>query len=513
MKRFLFFLLIMLLFPILGLFAGGDSEGKSGYSIYYIPSNVANSQNVLVELTEAKSVNASSVGKSFSEATQYSYGSDNLVICCLMDTLKDSVQSSNVNLTITSDDATGFFFKKDGNETVKVPFEIEICCVAFYKGNNKTDYSSTVLRKKMSASSVGDVSQEPISYETTRQHYTIEWLGFIPIPKTETEINPYDEQTSFTWNSAGQYTLSVSPSSLSNTMDTDSLSSLQETNEEYPNLIKYYYVCLKIANNPNLEEGLYTASITLNAIFTKQELNAEASSGTISEIINIKGYVGEKPEGSSDLTYSFFVSPGANTYYMNLETVNGETIPAYDIARLQFNYTYLNSTSDDPASTTRRQKYVIYISPTSSIYTDGKYAFRRNGTEAQLESFGNTVEYDLYLETSAGNYELISSSGHDYTGNGNNSASNAAAHYTSGMIGGAGKASNSGDHTYYLYPVYDRLQTSTGTNSKYKETWTLDQHIYLKINSDQTEIFEGDDARMHQTGSYTSAIYFTVVTN
>lgn len=510
MKRFLFFLLIMLLFPILGLFAGGDSEGKSGYSIYYIPSNVANSQNVLVELTEAKSVNASSVGKSFSEATQYSYGSDNLVICCLMDTLKDSVQSSNVNLTITSEDATGFFFKKDGNETVKVPFEIEVCCVAFYKGNNKTDYSSTALRKKMSAPSASDASQETISYDTTRQYY--EWI--VIIPTTRTESHHYDEQTGFSWNGAGQYTLSVSPTSLSNTMNTNSLSTLNETNEEYPNLIKYYYVCLKIANNPNLEEGLYTASITLNANFTKQELNAEASSGTISEIINIKGYVGEKPEGSSDLTYSFFVSPGANTYYMNLETVKGETIPVYDIARLQFNLTTMTKTSTDPASTTSRQKYKIYISPAPSIYTNKEYEFRRNGTEAQEASFGNTVEYDLYLQTSSG-YVSISETEQDFTGNGDNSAADAAAYFTSpnGKIGGAGKASNSGDHTYYLYPVYDSLQTSTGTNSKYKETWTLDQHIYLKINSDQTEILEGDDRRMHQTGSYTSVIYFTVVTN
>lgn len=506
MRKIFVSLLLILLLPALYLFANGGTEGQAGYSVYYIPSNVANNQNVMIELTEAKSVNISNVGTSFAEATQsiYPEATKNLVIGCLMDTLKDpDGNRANVDVTIRSTDPTGFFFKKDGNEAKTVPFEIEVCCVAFYKGNNSTNYSTKKANEKMTVSSMGTYSKK-IEYTTTRNY----WIVL-------TETYNYDETTSFQNNGPAQYTISLSPTRCT---ETKSNASISDSNADYPNLIKYYYICLKLANNPNLEEGLYTASFTISATFDKQEIGASSSTvETINETVSIKGYVGEKPE-VSDSTYSFFVSPGANTYYMDLATVDGETIPAYDIARLQFNYTYLNPTSTDPASDSRRRKYIIYISPTSSVYSDGKYAFRRNGTEAQLESFGNTVEYDLYLETSSGNYELISSSGHDYTGNGNNSASSAAAHYTSGMIGGAGQAttignSTGGDHTYYLYPVYDRLQTATGTNSRYKETWTLDQHIYLKINSDQTEIYEGNDSRMHQTGSYTSVIYFTVVTN
>lgn len=495
MRKYIIIFVFLLLIPLAVLFAGGSSEGKSGYSIYYIPSNVANNQNVMVELTTAKTVNTSNLGSSFASATQYSYGEDNLVVCSLMDTLKNTIQSSNVELTITSADSGGFFFKKDGNETEKVPFEIEIYCVAFYKGDDSTTYASREYNKKLPLS-----SNEVISYTAKTKP---RWLSNV------TSTN-YTEQTSLTKSSASQYILSMSSSEFTNTIYAGFLN--YDTNVDYPNLIKYYYVCLKIADNPNLEEGLYTATFSLNATFTKQEVNAEATSGSINETISVKGYVGEKPE-LSDTAYSFFISPGANTYYMDLSTQDGATIPAYDIARIQFSYTYINQTSSDPASTTRRQKYKIYISPTSSIDENGVYLFRRNGTEAQEGTFGNTVEYDLYLETSSGNYELINSSGHDYTGDGNNSATNAAAHFTTGQIGGAGKATNGGNHTYYLYPVYDRLQTATGTNSRYKESWILDQHIYLKINSDQTEIFEGDGARMHQTGSYTSLIYFTVVAN
>ena len=54
-----------------------------------------------------------------------------------MNTLKDGIQSGNVDLTITSSDAGGFFFIKDGNETVKIPFEIEVCASAFYKGDKE----------------------------------------------------------------------------------------------------------------------------------------------------------------------------------------------------------------------------------------------------------------------------------------------------------------------------------------------------------------------------------------
>ena len=501
------FLLVLMILPLLSLFAGGGSEGQAGYSVYYIPSNVANNQNVMIELTEAKSVNISNVGTSFAEATQsiYPEATKNLVIGCLMDTLKDSDGTrSNVDVIIRSTDTTGFFFKKDGNEAKTVPFEIEVCCVGFYKGNNATDYSSKLINEKMSVSSLGSV-EKSIEYTTERDY--ADWRP----PWFHTERITYTESTSFKNNSPAQYTISLSPSRCT---ETKSYATINDSNADYPNLIKYYYICLKLPDNPNLEEGQYTASFTITASFEKQEIGASTSTvETINERISVKGYVGEKPE-LSDTTYSFFVGAGANTYYMDLATTQGNSIPVYDVARLQFSYTYMNATSTDPASTTRRQKYKIYISPAQSILTDKEYVFRRNGTEAQEASFGNTVKYDLYLQTSSG-YVLISNTGQDFTGNGDTSKADAAAYFNSpdSKIGGAGKASNGGNHTYYLYPVYDRLQTATGTNSKYKETWTLDQHIFLKINSDQTEILEGENARMHQTGSYTSVIYFTIETN
>ncbi|MBR6347563.1 MAG: hypothetical protein IKR80_01275, partial [Spirochaetales bacterium] len=217
---------------------------------------------------------------------------------------------------------------------------------------------------------------------------------------------------------------------------------------------------------------------------------------------------GEEPETSGS-EYSFFLSPSVNTYFMDLAVEKDGDEPTYDVARVQFSNTQVVTNPNNPASTNQRRAYTVYISPTNLYTTSDDYEFIRNGTERQERVFANTVEYDLLLQTSDEVYEYIRNS-QDYTGNGNNAKANAEAHFKKGKIGGAGLY-NGTTNTFFLYPVYSSQQTSSGANNKWKETWELDQHIYLRVKEDSKEISEGANSRKHQEGMYKTTIYFTVV--
>jgi hypothetical protein len=502
MKR-LVLIMIAILLPLSFAYAGGggESAGKSGYSLYYLPSNVVNNQNILVELTQAKSVNAGSLGSSFGDAISRSYGNDNLVFCCIMDTLKKSIQNgNNVNLTITSPDASGFYFVKDGNETVKVPFEIEVCLAMFYKGDNSATYPVRTIQEKLMTGTT-----RKFSYETHRRIADF----FIFVFNDRDDPHTYNGETSFTKTGSNLYTLSIAPSEFTNTMNNNTRENRYETNEEYPNIVAYYYLCLKILPNQNLEEGPYTATFSLNSTFNSQDISGNTKNNdSINEAVTIKGYVGEEPETSGS-EYSFFLSPSVNTYFMDLAVEKDGDEPTYDVARVQFSNTQVVTNPNNPASTNQRRAYTVYISPTNSYGVSDDYEFIRTGTERQERVFANTVEFDLLLQTSDGVYEYIRNS-QDYTGNGNNAKANAEAHFKKGKIGGAGLY-NGTTNTFFLYPVYSSQQTSSGANNKWKETWELDQHIYLRVKEDSKEISEGANSRKHQEGMYKTTIYFTVV--
>ena len=504
MKKLVLILLAVLI-PLSFAYAGGggESAGKSGYSLYYLPSNVANNQNVLVEITQAKSADAGTIGSSYGDAISRSYDNDNLVFCCIMDTLKKSIQngSNNVNLTITSPYAAGFYFVKDGNDTVKVPFEIEVCLSMFYKGNNSSAYGTRVVQEKLVTGTT-----KTFNYSTSRR--TADFILGFPVNK-RTETENYSGNTVLTKNGTNQYTLSIAPSDFSNTMNTDTRDTRYETNADYPNVIAFYYLCLKILPNQNLEEGQYTATFTLNSTFNSQDISGTTKNNdSLNETITIKGYVGEEPETSGS-EYSFFLSPGINTYFMDLAVEQGGEEPTYDVARIQFGNIDIVTNANNPASTNQRRAYTIYISPTNLYTASDDYEFIRTGTERQERVFANTVEYDLLLQTSDGVYEYIRNSS-DYTGDGDNAKSHAESHFTVGKIGGAGLL-NGTTNTFYLYPLYSSQQTSSGANNKWKETWDLDAHIYLRVKEDSKEISEGANTRKHQEGMYKTTIYFTVV--
>ncbi len=486
--RILLFMIILFITTSSLVFAGGSSEGNAGYSLYYVPTNIVNNQGLLIELSQAKSVSASNVGTAYASATSYSYPTaKDLVICCLIDSLNDSVQTDNVEVSIT--DNTGFYFIKDGNPTSRIPYEIEVICSAFYKGDNSTSYANSVIDQSKRKMTIGGSSSIPISYSTYR-HITI----------FNDESKNYSENTSFE-KDQDTYTLSISPTKFTNTMDTW-FGQYNETNAQYPNLMKYYYICLKVPGGTGFEEGTYTARLTINANFTSKSLTGDSKPDSISETISIKGYIGEEPEQQSDLAYSFFVFGSKDTYMMDLTQEE-----YYDIARVQFMYTEMKKQPNSPDSVNSHQRYKIYISPTDTYGNPGEYYFKKIGTESQEKSFTNSVDYELYVETGNDTYVKIEKAS-DFTGetSAKTMETKAKNYYSSGKIAGAGLYSN---NTYYLYPLYSVVQTITGTNSTYKETWELDQEIFLKITPNTNPEYND---MVKQDGTYSSIVYFTVVT-
>lgn len=478
-----FFLIVL---SMSAVFAGGgmgESAGQSASSLYFLPTSLVNNQGKFIELSQPKSINATSVGESFVNAYKDEYENDHLVVCCLMDTLNNAVQSGDVTINISS--PNGFCFVQEDNATNTVPFEIEVVCAVFYKGNNSTTYSSRLIRQKMESGTAID-----IDYTTTRNY------GFLSM---STETIPYSESTVFNKESNSLYSITIPPTDYTNTLTTSLYFSAKDENKQYPNLVKCYYVCIKIPGNANLATGYYSATFTIAA--TENFLSAALGSTTgvstpLSQTVMVRGYVGEEPEQNSS-GYSFFVGAGNDTFFMDLSVTGDEDSPTYDVATVRFNRIYLNSSQP---SSDRKNKYVVYISPTDNYSASGTYKFRRIGSDAQQGGFANEVEYDLFLQTT-------DSSGYTNIGDCNDYASSAFTE-PDGKIASAGKA-NVGNNTYYLYPVYTSAQTSSGTNTKYKEEWILQQHIYIQIADSSKETA----SKLHQIGMYYSYIYFTVVTN
>ena len=487
MKKKVVFTFIMIALSMFIAFAnpGGESAGQSAASLYFLPTSLVNNQGKFIELSQPHSINDTKVGESFVNAYKDEYENDHLVVCCLMDTLNNAVQSDDVTINISS--TNGFCFVQDDNATNTVPFEIEVVCAVFYKGNNSTNYSSRLVRQKMESDiAIG------IDYTTTRNY------GFLSM---YTETLPYSESTVFNKESNSLYSITIPPTDYTNTLTTSLYFSAKDENKQYPNLVKCYYICIKTLGNANLAPGYYSATFTIAA--TENFLSAALGSTTgvstpLSQTVTVRGYVGEEPEQNSS-GYSFFVGAGNDTFFMDLAVAEDEDSPTYDVATVRFNRIYLNASNP---SSDRKNKYVIYISPTDNYFASGTYKFRRIGSDAQQGGFANEVEYDLFLQTTD-----ESGSGYTRIGDCNNLASSAYIE-VDGKIEKAGKA-DVGNNTYYLYPLYTSAQTSSGTNTKYKEEWILQQHIYLQIADSSKET----KSKLHQIGMYYSYIYFTVVTN
>lgn len=351
-RKRLFAFMLILTVTLFGVFAGADWENV----LLCQPTNVINNQSVMVELSQAKSIDhASAFGSiSYSEPYKSSYKDQgDIVLFTLIDTLdSDDYGTANKTFLIKSDDVTGFYFVKDGNETNKVEYEIDVCLLEFEKPRYGTSYSKTSVSGKMTINTektVGE-SKKTKYYKSGTDEYSI------TIPTTS--------YTSL-WG------LGISG--------------------DYPKYIRYYYVCIKILGGQDLEEGSYTTSFHVS------------STGLVdSEKYTIKGYVGEKPLADST-DFSFFIDPSTDSYFTDLVVAKNTNSPTKDIAKLQFYYTrrktYNNTT---PNANNLKKKFTIYIAPTNDNSVDTKYVFKKTGTENQADSFANRIYFEIDTTNTTG---------------------------------------------------------------------------------------------------------------
>ena len=421
-------------------FAGGSFEN----AILYQPTNVPNNGGVMIELSQPHAEVVGSFSSSISDVYKSSYGS-NLPLFCIVDTL-DSSQAgnqNNVEMTISSPYSDGFYFVMDGNETKKVPFTLDAFIIEF--NLNKVDYWSAAP-----------------DYRVTSNKK--KFSGTINVSGSK--------QTSFTESvvaNSKTYTLSAPPTNY----QSGNVQIFGTYN--YPKYPRYYYVCINLPGANNLEDGEYTATLYLKC----------DKMGLDDQEIQVKGYVGEKPTEIQSNDFSFFINNGTDTFFANLEVKSGQTSPPLEIATLQFYYTEPYSSSQTPTEQERGGRFKIYISPTSTYSNDGKYTFKRTGTENQEDSFGNRIYYELDTTSTTGLTKY------------NNNVDN---------------------NTYYLLTDYSNIKTQNAVigSDKYQETWKLESKpIYIQIAGESKEVPnppEGQEPKVHQTGTYYSYIYFTVET-
>ena len=449
-NRVLLLTLLLLIVPLSLLFAGGASEGR----LVYLPRNVVNNSNVMIELSQAKQL--TSITTDFSNTS-----TNNLALFRLRDTLrKDSSLSqpsdSSNGVVVTISSLDGWKFVHENNPTATIDFSMNAFCTERKRdGRNFNNYVDTV--------SLG--SSNKLKYSSFNTYFKLENNKY----KT---IIPFTDFGRDWWS-------------------------------YYANYIRELDFCIIIPNNVSAESGYYTTRLTITSTsFTEYDEDGRSlGTSSLNYTITIRGYVGIDPGTNS--SPSFIVSSAADTYSMNLDLAS-QTTP-YIVANVKFlNVAIVNS---EPDNSTQKTKYTIYISPTN-VYNDGgtgttsdpieyRYKFIRIGSESQARTDENTVYYDLYLKTSANGYTAMKSITTNTT-------------LSTGKIGSAGVLSNSVKTTFKLLPKYNSEQISSaglfGGSTEYKETWELDQDIYLKLTS------ESMAARLqHQPGIYYSNIYFTMV--
>ena len=430
-NKLLIAFLLVLASSLFSLFAGADWENV----LLCQPTNVINNQSVMIEMSQAKTINHDSAFGSVVYTAPYKpkyEDQGDIVLMALIDTLDSSKNGSSVTFTIESDDPAGFYFVKDGNETNKVRYELEACFLEFEKSFNirklSIEYPKTSNGKKMR-------------------------LGI-------EENCGESKKTKFEYNGTNKYTISIPTTSYSSILGWGWLG-------DYPQHLRFYYICVHVLGGQNLEEGSYSSSFHVRS----------SDSSIPSTKYTIKGYVGEKPVADST-EFSFFIGPAADSYFTDLVVAKNTTSPSKDIASLQFYFTRKGTYSSEPSANTYKKKFTIYISPTNDYAANARFVFKKTGTENQADSFANRIYYEIDTTNTTGLTK--------YSNNTNN-------------------------YSYYFYPDYSsQLLSSSGNNKNYQEFWKLEgKHIYIKVSEDSKETNDN----MHSSGTYSSTIWFIIVPN
>lgn len=437
-RKMLVALLLILSLSIANLFAGAEWENV----LIAQPTDVINNQSILIEMSQGKAIDCATAFGSltYSEPYKSSYKDyGDIVLFTLINTLDSSKNGSdNISVKITSDNATGFFFTKDGNETNNVRYELEACILEFKK---KVSFGFLTV----------NVDYPRVSDNCKKM-------------TTGTPQSISDNKTTlFKSNGDNEYELSVPTTEYESILGAGLIG-------EYPKYLRYYYICVKIIGGQNLEEGTYTSSFTI----TSNNLSDSPIRCTI------KGYVGEKPYVESTVC-NFYIDPASDSYFTDLVVKKMDTSPSKDVAKLRLYNTRRKeySSSSTPSADNLKKRFTVYISPTSVYSDNGRYVFKKIGTENQSD---DNFAYRIY-------YEIDTTNTTGLTKLNNNTANN----------------------TYYFYPEYTNQVISSSSGSKtYQEFWKLeDKHIYIKVSEESKE----DDENMHAIGTYTSTIYFTIVPN
>ena len=257
----------------------------------------------------------------------------------------------------------------------------------------------------------------------------------------------------------------------------------------YPLLMRLFDLCIELPDTVSgLKEGYYKTEITIqsvtsysnrtfsgertyNASENKYIIESDVITTSMAETITVWGYVGTV-SGAAATTYSFSVSPTNSSFSVNLGTQNYFNVATVNFYNLTGPYTATTA----PVESVQKQKYKVYISPTSDYMTNGSYVFTKtNGS--------GTIPYDLYLDENGTRFSSNSTNG----------------------IGGSGVGSGSiPSSTYYILPTYSITKdTMNGASTKYTEVWSLSSvPIYLKVT---------EDNQAHSAGEYRSNVYFTLV--
>lgn len=459
MKKALFFIAFLLLIIPNILFASGLFESSEDCNLLFLPRTVANNSNVMIELSQAKNITTSTTTADFANSDD-----NHQAMFRLRDTLENVSNNNNLVLEITSDN--GWNFVNESNAMETRPFSIGIICFDRQRsGSSYTSYSSQVLTTGSSHKLVNNsyVAADP-------------WTRTTTLTKSNASITVSFDGT--------KYTVTIPTTSRSN---------------KKPEYMREIDFCIVLDENAeNLEAGYY--STVLHVSTNKAHTTTNGSAGPFNEDISIRGYIGTDP-GENNATYNFQVSSAIDTYSMDLEISNHNTIKAYDVASVSFLYSEI--VTSEPNENSAKNRFTIYISPTPVYTASGQYKFIKLDTDNQARTDKNTVYYDLYIRTGANTYTAM------------NSTTSSNSKYE-GKIGSWGKDSTV-TTTYYMRPTYSSAQISSsalfgGGENKYQLTWELNQEIWLKINDSTHDRTYNSLGKLHSPGMFWSYIYLTLVT-
>lgn len=504
-------LLLFLVISIEALYSatGGSLDAR----LLYFPKNVVNNGSVMIELSQAKSLDANSTDV---PSDLQNTSRDNLMLFRLRDMLLSGTENAYTtqssynwngittrqNLYTSSSYSYGQhnrynnYYDRINNSSGKV-----------YQGTTTTNSTvmtittSGVFTHENNATATREFSLEAFCTESVLSSAgsgKANYSNNNPIQLGNDDTVLSDGATTHFKRTGNTYEL-VLPSTPYYVVSTSNYL-------YYPERIRSFDVAISLdGTNNSLEAGYYTTTITIE---TTQYYEYEVIIGNITfrkeatvpltETITIRGYVGETP-GTSNGIYTFTVSSASDTYSMNLGLTSQTDANAYEIAKVSFHQMdIINQSLTTSEQDSHATKFNIYISPTSNYEASGSYQFIKMSSENQARSDTNTIYYDLYLKTSQGmkTFSQINS-GTSFSGDGV-------------VISTAGTGTKS--TTYKLVPEYDYFWIGEGNSSiggiqtEYREKWDLEIPIYLKISSSSLN-------KVHDAGMYYSYVYFTLVAN